>query len=890
MPTAEQTRQRAMERERVRRLMRGAGVVGSIAIVALITAGMSITYRYWDQAERRQRLVVHSYEVLDAGRQLMSTLQDAETGQRGFLLTGRPDYLTPYDQARLKLESVLSQLEALATRPAQAQRTSALRQAATAKMQELDNTLLLYRQGGRDRATAMVDGDLGQRTMTAVRVEMAAFIADEQAALGRWHDAQRDDQRRATWLAAATLGGSLVALLAALWLSLRGVRRLSAIERQLAARSQLLQSTLENLQDAIVVLDAAGAVVAWNQAFARLIGWTTSDRAFLTRADLLSEKYPAARALLGRILSRDQATLALGTTDQRVVHEGRDYEIGLGRMPAGELVITFLDVTDKIRSDEVLRHAQKMEAIGQLTGGMAHDFNNILQVIQTNLDLLAADVGGNPESAQRVETAQLGAQRAARLTRQLLAFARRQSLEPVATNVGRLVLDMADLLHHSLGEKVELACTVASGAWNARVDPGQLENAIINLAVNARDAMPDGGTLTVEVSNVLLRRDHADLADGAAPGEYVLVAVADTGTGMPSDVVDKAFDPFFTTKEEGKGTGLGLSMVYGFIAQSGGVVKIDSAPGRGTTVRMYLPRTRDAVVEQPAAHPTTLEGSERILLVEDNENVRRSLVEMLSGLKYRVTDVANPDAAMAELQAGRSFDLLLSDIVMPGKVTAVELAAAARRYQPQLAVLFMSGYAQSPAIRSDLPRGVALMNKPFRRDELATRIRAALTAAAAGTASPAEPAAATSASPPAPRPSAGGDSEHDQLKRGCHVLLVEDEVLVRMSTADSLKRLGCTVETAGTAERALDLLHGPDAFHLMITDIRLPGMGGVELAAEARRLKPALMIAVASGYRDSALQASLPPNTTYLVKPYTGTDLHSLLERAGALTRNSAAE
>jgi PAS domain S-box-containing protein len=884
MPTAELARQRAAERERVRRLMRGAGVVGSIAIVALIAAGMSISYRYWEQAERRQRLVVHSYEVIDVGRQLMSTLQDAETGQRGFVLTGRPDYLGPYDQARLKLESVLSQLEALATEPAQLPRTHALRRIATARMQELDQSLLLYRQGGREAAMSLVDSDLGQRIMADVRAEMAAFIADEQAALGRRLDAQRDDQRRATWLAAVTLGGSLVALLAALWLSLRGVRRLAAIERQLAARSQLLQSTLENLQDAIVVLDAEGAVVAWNQTFARLIGWTTSDHAFLTRADLVSDRYPAGRALLGRVLSREQATLAPGTMEQRVTHDGREYEIGLGRMPAGELVITFLDVTDKIRSDEVLRHAQKMEAIGQLTGGMAHDFNNILQVIQTNLDLLAADVRANPDSAQRVETAQLGAQRAARLTRQLLAFARRQSLEPVATNVGQLVLDMADLLHHSLGEKVELACTVAAGAWNARVDPGQLENAIINLAVNARDAMPDGGTLTIEVSNVLLRRDHADLSNDAAPGEYVLVAVADTGTGMPAEIVDKAFDPFFTTKEEGKGTGLGLSMVYGFIAQSGGVVKIDSAPGRGTTVRMYLPRTREAVVEQPAVLPATLEGSERILLVEDNENVRRSLVAMLRGLKYQVTDVANPDAALAELQAGHSFDLLLSDIVMPGKVTAVELANAARRAQPKIAVLFMSGYAQSAAVGRDLPHGTVLMNKPFRREELATRLRAALATAASGPGRSAEVPVST----PAPVPSKGGDGRHERLKQACHVLLVEDEVLVRMSTADSVKRLGCTVETAGSAERALELLRGPNDFHLMITDIRLPGMGGVELAGEARRLKPGMMIAVASGYRDTALQSSLPSNTAYLVKPYTLTDLRPLLERAGAMPRNAA--
>ena len=881
MPTAERARRRQAERERVRRLIRRAGIVGSIAIVALIAAGMSISYRYWDQAERRQRLVVHSYEVLDVGRQLLATLQDAETGQRGYLLTGRQDYLLPYDQARLRIEAILSQLEALARdEPAQAQRARTLRQLATAKMQEIDASIGAYRQQGRSSAQALVESDRGQATMVAARAEMAIFLAEQQAVLGRRLEALREDQRRATLLAAATLGGALVALLMALWLSLRGVRQLAAIERQLAARSQLLQSTLENLQDAIVVLDGDGAVVAWNETFANLIGWRTSETTALAREDLLSDRYPVARTLLSSLLARDQAALTPGTMDERVSHDGREYEIGLGRMPAGELVITLLDITDKLRDEETLRHAQKMEAIGQLTGGIAHDFNNILQVIQTNLDLLAADVADRPDSAQRVETAQLGAQRAARLTRQLLAFARRQSLEPVATDVGRLVLDMADLLRHSLGEKVELAVNVSTDAWNARVDSGQLENAIINLAVNARDAMPDGGRLAVDVSNVLLRRGDRDLQDGGEPGEYVLVAVSDTGTGMPPEVIDKAFDPFFTTKEEGKGTGLGLSMVYGFIAQSGGQVRIDSEPGRGTTVRMLLPRTREAVVEQSETKPHTLQGSERILLVEDNDNVRRSLVEMLRGLGYQVNDFARPDLALAELKAGGRFDLLLSDVVMPGETSAAQLADAARKLQPRIAVLFMSGYTQTAGARPDLPRGAHLLSKPFRREDLALRLRAALTA-------PTAPAAPSEDAPHAAAPDARPTTHgRDRRKLGCQVLLVEDEVLVRMSTADSLRRLGCGVEAAGTAEQALELLRTGGPFNILITDIRLPGMSGTELVAEARKLHPGLIIAVASGYRDAKLNEQLPAGTAYLVKPYTITDLRPLLERAGL--RNAA--
>ncbi len=848
-------------------------MVASAAIIALIAVGMSITYRYWDQAERRQRLVVHSYEVLDVGRQMLSTLQDAETGQRGYLLTGRVEYLAPYDQARLRIEALASQLQALVQDDTgQARRASSLRALAAAKMEELDGTIILYRSSGREQALAAVETHRGQHTMTTLRDEMSAFLADQQTVLGRRLDQLRNDQRRATLLAGTTFGVALLALLGALALSLRGVRRLSDIELQLAARSMLLQSTLENLQDAIVVLDPDGAVAAWNETFARLVGWTPAER-LLTRADLLSDRYPAGRKLLGGLLAKPQDTLESGTQGERVEFEGRIYDIGLGQMPGRELVITLLDVTDKIHADDILHHAQKMEAIGQLTGGMAHDFNNILQVIQTNLDMLAADVRGNADAAQRVETAQLGAQRAARLTRQLLAFARRQPLEPVATNVGRLVLDMADLLKHSLGEKVELACNVGHGAWNARVDPGQLENAIINLAVNARDAMPDGGRLAVDVSNVALRRGDHDLEEGSEPGEYVLVAVGDSGVGMPPEVVDKAFDPFFTTKEEGKGTGLGLSMVYGFIAQSGGQVKIDSAPGRGTTVRMYLPRTREAVAEPPAPRPATLQGSERVLLVEDNDNVRGSLVEMLRGLGYRVTALARPEAALAELQAGTPYDLLLSDVVMPGTPSAAELAAAARRQNPRIAVLFMSGYTQAAATRPDLPRGIALLPKPFRREDLAMRLRAALGAAAGIAAAP------VAAGQRPERPTTHG---RDVMKIDCRVLLVEDEVLVRMSTADSLKRLGCEVETAASGERALEFLKGDGQLDLMITDIGLPGIGGLELVGEARRLRPGLTVAIASGYRDAKLEAALPANTTYLVKPYTLTDLRPLLERAAA--------
>ncbi len=305
---------------------------------------------------------------------------------------------------------------------------------------------------------------------------------------------------------------------------------------------------------------------------------------------------------------------------------------------------------------------------------MAHDFNNILQVIRANLDLLRSELSGHEAALARVQTATAAAERGARLTLQLLAFARRQPLAPQPTNVAQLIGDLADLLRHSLGERIAIEFKVAEDPWNARIDPSQLENAILNLAINARDAMPDGGTVRVEVSNATLDRRYAALHPDVTPGPYVLMDVSDTGIGMPPEVVAQAFDPFFTTKSDGKGTGLGLSMVYGFVRQSNGHIRIDSAIGQGTSVKLYLPRTQDPVVEEDQTVVTVLTGSERILVVEDSDDVRRAVVDMLTGWGYRVVAAENPDVAVALFEKDPNFDLLFTDIVMPGTMTAIELA------------------------------------------------------------------------------------------------------------------------------------------------------------------------------------------------------------------------
>ena len=299
-----------------------------------------------------------------------------------------------------------------------------------------------------------------------------------------------------------------------------------------------------------------------------------------------------------------------------------------------------------------------------------------------------------------------------RLTQQLLAFARRQPLAPQPTSVARLLSDLADLLRHSLGERITIELAIADDSWNARIDPGQLENAILNLAINARDAMPDGGTVRVEVSNATLDRSYAMLHPDVTPGSYVLVAVSDTGTGMPPEVAAQAFDPFFTTKRDGKGTGLGLSMVYGFVRQSNGHIRIDSAIGQGTSVKLYLPRTLDPVTEKaadPAVAPT---GKERILVVEDHDDVRQAVVDMLDGWGYRVAAAENADAAAALLSKDSEFDLLFTDIVMPGTMPVMEMVALAQRLRPGIAVLLTSGYARD-LIPESSRSGYAMIAKPY---------------------------------------------------------------------------------------------------------------------------------------------------------------------------------
>jgi CheY-like chemotaxis protein len=369
-----------------------------------------------------------------------------------------------------------------------------------------------------------------------------------------------------------------------------------------------------------------------------------------------------------------------------------------------------------------------MEAVGHLTGGIAHDFNNILTVIIGMAEVLNEELADDPTSVASVRMIADAAQRGADLTRQLLAFSRQQPLQPREADLNVLVEDTAKLLRPTLGEQVEIQLALEDDSWSALVDPSHLTTALLNLAFNARDAMPDGGKLTLETGNVYLDDAYAAQHADVRPGHYVMVAVSDTGSGIPEAIRDKVFEPFFTTKETGKGTGLGLSMVYGFVKQSNGHIKIYSEEGHGTSIKLYLPRAAENRQErEPQAAGELGGGGETILVVEDDPLVRQYASAQLAHLGYRAILTANGPEALAEVEKGTAFDLLFTDMVMPGGMNGRQLADAVRARRPDMRVLFSSGYTEDAIFHHGrLEPGVLLLPKPYRRSDLARMIRQAL--------------------------------------------------------------------------------------------------------------------------------------------------------------------
>jgi PAS domain S-box-containing protein len=652
-----------------------------------------------------------------------------------------------------------------------------------------------------------------------------------------------------------------------------------ALEQRAEEKTQQLMASTDRLEDterrfrilvegvtdyAIFMLGPDGKIINWNPGAQRIKGYAREEiigqhfSRFYTEAD-------RAQEVPRRALETARLTGKFETEGWRIRKDGTQFWasaiINAIRDKDGEIIgfakIT-RDLTERRAAEERLQQSQKMEGIGQLTGGVAHDFNNLLTIIIGNLEALQRHLGDENPDRERLSrsavNAMRGARRAESVTQRLLAFSRQQPLAPKSIDLGRLVSGMSDLLRRTLGESVSVETVLAGGLWRAHADPNQLEVAVLNLAINARDAMPDGGKLTIETANVHLDERYATAQAEVLPGQYVMLAITDNGAGMSEEVKAKAFDPFFTTKEIGHGTGLGLSQVYGFVKQSRGHVKIYSEIGQGTTIKIYLPRFlahSEAVEEEEPAQAAMGSGHETILVVEDDEDVRAYSSGTLRDLGYQILEADTGPAALRVLEAHPEIALLFTDVGLPGGMTGRELADEARKRRANLKVLFTTGYARNAIVHGGkLDQGVELLPKPFTQGELSAKLRDIL----------------------------------DARTVPARVLVVEDEVMIQMLAVDYLEEAGLRADTAGAGADALNKLRLiPGGVDAVVVDLGLPDRSGDGLVREIRSNYPQLPIVIASGRESEDVQSLLSEAApiAFVGKPYTSQQLLDALRKTG---------
>jgi signal transduction histidine kinase/ActR/RegA family two-component response regulator len=722
-----------------RLVARGNALVFGVLIAIILLVG-GLTWDRFSAARSARELSQHTYEVLVTLNDLGIAVRDAETGQRGYLLTGNDDYLSPYRSALERVSFLQGELQRLtADNPLQQQRLRGLAPLLQRKLEELAQTVQLRRDVGFDAALRIVRSDVGREFMKQIDATLMAMTRDEQALL-----TQRlaETDRRGILVRWLMIGGTALAILTLLWaarlLNQAWSRsyRVEADERKLA---QQLRTSLDSLSQGIAVFSADLQLTNWNECFQVLLALPKAMVRVGTPYSAFVEH--VAKDGVAFLETEDQIRHGRRVPGAPVVYErgrtdGQQLELRRTTMPDAGFVLTVTDMTKRAQAEGVLREAQKMQAIGHLTGGIAHDFNNLLTVILGNLEFVRSRLTGEQALQSRIERATWAAQRGATLTSQLLTFARKHPLAPAPIDLAVTVPELVPMLRRTLGEHIDVRYVETAGMWPAMADPSQLESAILNLALNARDAMPDGGRLTIELANKVLDEEYASDHAEVTPGDYAMLAVSDTGHGMTPHVVARIFEPFFTTKPEGKGTGLGLAMVFGFVKQSGGHVKVYSEPGEGTTVRLFLPRAVGAEVPagQRTGTPVQLpRGSGTVLVVEDEPAVREIAIAILSDLGYHVLEAADGEDALRVFGAhASSVDLLLTDVVLPGKVRGREMAERIRSIRPEVRVLFMSGYTENSIVHHGrLDDGVQLIAKPFKREQLARRVAEVLRAPAA---------------------------------------------------------------------------------------------------------------------------------------------------------------
>ena len=718
----------------------------AFVIIVLVSAlAFYSTLRLISASKRVER----SQAVLIDVNRYLSEIKDVESRSRAYYVTGDEDI-------RRRRESSLASLRQSAERLGSIDADDELRQrlsrlSRTAEERVAFSNRLMELRGKPDEAVRTIR--LGSDLMDRLRDESEDIITRQT----RTYQAEQQKLQGQAWLTSLALAiGVALCLGAIAWLfAIRGreVERRRRLEEELRSinveledrvqqrtaevsrASKLLDAVVENIPDMVLLKEPSGEGFRYlliNAAGEKLLGRSRDRIVGRTETDLFPAEESAQIVEANRrvaasgepqMLTDRTLTTASGT---RTV-ETRMVPIANGSGETALILAIVRDVSEAKRREEQVRQLQRMDAIGRLTGGVAHDFNNLLAIIHGNSELVRDRLEAGTDLAEMTDDVIGAAARGAELVKRLLAFARMQHLEPASVDLGERIPNVIGLLQRALGENVQLQVRMAEELWPAIIDPTQVDDALLNLAINSRDAMPDGGTLTIETQNVHLDEDYAAHHVEVAPGDYVMLAVSDTGTGMEPEVLARAFDPFFTTKEEGQGTGLGLSQVFGWVKQSGGHIKIYSEVGHGTTIKLYLPRAvEEGAVAAAPAEPVPPGGNETILVVEDNANVRKTVVRQLHDLGYRSVEAESGASALELVAEGLSFDLLLTDVVMPGGMTGYQLADQLRRTRPDTRVLFTSGYTELARSADQLSRRDSLLSKPYRKQDLGRAVRRAL--------------------------------------------------------------------------------------------------------------------------------------------------------------------
>lgn len=719
----------------------------------LLAVVMALSFYTTARLISANAVVQDQQETLGELDQTLSHLKDVETGARGYVITGNRRYLAPFRSGTANVARGVERLKTLARGDVEMERHVRELERLTRRRVELAAATVARRSEGQANGSIIAGIETSKATMDQIRREYASLASAERAELQRQRREAEHLARTINWVLgiSALLILSIMAVLMVIG-NREASRRKKAedelrelnseLESIVAARTQeveqarsLLHAIIENMPDTVFLKDAADEFryVLVNEAAEKLVGKERDE--LLGHVD--HELFPPAEATLCR--REDQEVNASGqakvtperqlTTEhgQRVI-ESRKVPLRFDDDEKRYVLGIVRDVTEQRSLEKQVREMQRMEAVGRLTGGVAHDFNNILAIIIGSTEMVREQVSDDTELLAIADEALNAAQGGAELVRRLLAFARKQHLEPCTVDLNERLPNVIPLLQRTLGEAISLDVRTGEDLWPALIDPTQADDALVNLAINARDAMPNGGSLTIETSNTVLDEDYASHHVEVTPGDYVMLAVSDTGIGMGPETLQRAFEPFFTTKPEGRGTGLGLSQVYGWVKQSGGHIKLYSEPDHGTTVKLYLPRAATGAQgnREPGDIEPSVTGHETILVVEDNSSVRRTVVRQLGALGYETIEAEDALSALDIIGSKVSFDLLLTDVVMPGGMTGYDLAEKAEKIRPGLKVLFTSGYTELSESRRQAPRRGMLLSKPYRKSELGRAIRSVL--------------------------------------------------------------------------------------------------------------------------------------------------------------------